>query len=370
MRKRPLGNTGLELSIVGFGGFHLVETSRKEVAYLLNSYLDEGGNYIETAAMYGDGTSERKIGEAVSGRRGEYVLATKTAERSREGAAKSLERSLENLRTDHVDILFMHMPQTVEEAKTVLAPGGAMEAAQEARRQGMLRFIGVTGHGKPAGLLYSVQQHPYDVLMTGFNYYDRFNFPTIEEELLPLCESRGVGVLAMKALADGYLYRSPEPAIRYALSLPVASLVLGINRREYLERDLQIARSFTPMTEAEKAELYRDAPELGRYVCRLCEKCREDGGFAPWEVFLLEGLFDRQMDSYQIPDAAQYALQERLKQWFDQKAWARQEYGALKTRVDPDRDYSALNVLCPYGIDIDRKLKVSHAKLAGGEYLF
>jgi predicted aldo/keto reductase-like oxidoreductase len=370
MEKRQLGKTGLELSIIGFGGFHLVEVPKKEASYLLNTYLDSGGNYIETAAQYGDGISEKKVGEAVFRRRDEFFLATKTKEKTREKALAGLEKSLKNLHTDHVDIFFMHEPQTVDEAKQILAPGGAMEAAEEAKASGKARFVGVSGHGRPAGILYSVQNYDYDVLMTGFNYYDRFNFPQIEGELLPLCLEKGTGVLGMKALADGYLFKNTEIAIRYTLSLPIASLVLGINSRAYLEEDLMIASSFTPLSEKEKEELFRSSQELGDYVCRLCEKCVEGSGFKPWEVFILEGLYDRQMESYRIPDPAFYAMQERLKFWFDQKDWAQEEYAKLPQKVDPERDYSALNLLCPYHIDIDRKLKIAHSKLSGEEYIF
>jgi aryl-alcohol dehydrogenase-like predicted oxidoreductase len=369
MQKRALGRTGLELSLLGFGGFHLVEVSRRDASWLLNAYLDRGGNYIETAAQYGDGASERKIGEAVSHRRSEYVLATKTGQRTRAEALASLERSLANLRTDHVDLFFMHEPQSVAEAQAVLAPGGAMEAFAEAKRAGKARFVAVSGHGRPAGILHSIQNHPYDVLMTGFNYLDRFNFPQLEGELLPLCLSKGVGVLGMKALADGYLRRDPASAIRYTLGLPIASLVIGINSREFLEEDLRIVERFRPLADREKERLYRAAPELGDYVCRLCGRCRDGAGLDPQEVFLLEGLFDRQMDSQRVTEPAAYALQERLKHWFDQTAWAREEYGRLAARVDPARDYAGLNRLCPYGIDIDRKLKVAHAKLTAEEYL-
>jgi aryl-alcohol dehydrogenase-like predicted oxidoreductase len=369
MQRRSLGGTGLELSILGFGGFHLVEVPRREASWLLNTYLDRGGNYIETAATYGDGVSERKVGEAVAHRRDEFVLATKTRERTREGARRGLERSLRRLRTDHVDLFFMHEPQTAEEARRILSPGGAMEAVAEASRAGKVRFAAVSGHGRPAGLLESIRRHVYDVAMTGFNYFDRFNFPQIEGELLPLCRERGTGVLAMKALADGYL-ADPEPAIRYALSLPVAALVLGINRREYLEADLAIAERFTPLSEEEKERLYRGAPELGDYVCRLCGKCAGGDGFRPWEVFLLEGLYDRQMGDGRVPEPARYALRERLKHWFGQAEWARAEYERLEGQVDPDRDYSGLNPLCPYGIDIDRKLKIAHAKLSAGGYIY
>jgi aryl-alcohol dehydrogenase-like predicted oxidoreductase len=370
MDKRTLGNTGLQLSLIGYGGFHLIEVPRKEVSILLNTYLDRGGNYIETAAQYGDGISERKIGEAVSRRRSEFVLATKTSDRSRPGAMKSLERSLKNLRTDHVDLFFMHEPQTVAEAKEILAPGGAAEAFADAKKAGKARFFAISGHGRPAGIQYSIENHPYDVLMTGFNYFDRFNFPQIEGELLPLCVEKQVGVLGMKALADGYLYRNVEAGIRYTLSLPIASLVLGMNRPEHLEQDLAIAENFTPMEEEEKEELYRSAPELGSYVCRLCSRCRGLDGFEPYAVFLLEGLFDRQMNDYTIADPGEYALRERLKHWFDQKQWAQEEYHRLKDKVEPQQDYSALNALCPYGIDVDRKLKIAHSKLSGDVYLF
>jgi len=369
MEKRLLGKTGLELSIIGFGGFHLVEVPQKEASFLLNTYLDGGGNYIETAAGYGNGISEKKIGQAVSSRRSEFFLTTKTTERTKKKALAGLDRSLSNLKTDYVDIFFMHETQTVEEAKEILAPGGAMEAVEEAKKAGKVRFVGVSGHGRPSGILYSVQNHFYDVLMTGFNYYDRFNYPQVEDELLPLCLNKGTGILGMKALADGYLFRNTEMAIRYALSLPITSLVLGINSGDYLREDLSIASRFSPLSEEAKESLYHSALELGNYVCRLCGKCMDENGFKPWEIFLLEGLYDRQMNSYHVPNPAYYALQERLKFWFHQEDWAQEEYVKLVRKVDPDTNYSHLNTLCPYNIDIDRKLNIAHAKLSRKEYI-
>jgi predicted aldo/keto reductase-like oxidoreductase len=368
MQKRTLGRTGLEVSALGFGGFHLVEITSAEAAHLLGAYLDHGGSYIETAAGYGDGISESKIGRGVAHRRGEYVLATKTMQRTREGFVAQLDGSLRNLKTDHVDVMFMHCVQTAEEVDTILGPGGAMEGAMEARKAGKIRFIAISGHGRPDGMLQAIRRHRFDVLMTGFNFYDRFNFPSIEGELLPLCAERGVGVIAMKALGDGYLYRSPAAALRYALGLPVATVVAGINSAEMLATDLDIVSRFTPMTDAEKEELYRSAPELGDYVCRLCNKCRT-ADFDPQKIFLLEGLFDRQMDDMRVTDTARYALRERLKQWFAQAQVARSEYRALDPKVDPSRDYSGLSPLCPFGIDIDRKLKIAHAKLSEGKYV-
>src|SRR5512137_881480 len=118
MQKRNFGKTGLQTSLLGFGGFHLCEIPVAEAGYLLNRYLDAGGSYIETAAGYGDGESEMKIGQTVSKRRGEYVLATKTGERKKEGALASIERSLKNLQTDHLDLIIMHAVGKMEDLDT------------------------------------------------------------------------------------------------------------------------------------------------------------------------------------------------------------------------------------------------------------
>ncbi|MGA2641465.1 MAG: aldo/keto reductase [Spirochaetia bacterium] len=363
MEKRALGTTGLQVSVLGFGGFHLVEIPSADAARLLGTYLDNGGSYIETAAGYGDGKSELKIGAAVSHRRAEYALATKSTERTRAGFLSGLERSLRNLKTDHVDLMFMHAVQTEAEADAILGPGGAMEGAEEARKAGKLRYVAISGHGRPDGLLHAVKLHRFDALMTVFNYFDRFNFPTVENDLVPLCRQRGTGLIAMKAFGDGYLHKSPVPAFRYALSMPVATVVAGINSDAMLNADFSMLARFTPMTDAEKEEIFRTAPELGDYVCRLCGKCRT-GEFDPQSVFLLEAAFDRQMDDMRVGDSAHYALRERLKQWFQQHEVARKEYAVLKSKVNPGKDYSALSKLCPYGIDVDRKLKIAHEKLS------
>lgn len=368
MDNRQLGKTGLSLSVLGFGGFHLVEIDASEAAHLLGAYLDAGGNYLETAASYGDGISETKIGRAVSRRRADFFLATKSTQRTRAGFAAELNQSLRNLKTDHVDVIFIHALQRRKEAEQVLAAGGALEAAVAAKKSGKARFIAMSFHGRPDAGLYALERFPFDVLMTGFNYFDRFNYPSIEGTLLPACQKKGVGVLAMKSLADGYLYRSPVPALRYTLSLPITTVVAGINSRQMLAADLRLVSGFKPLTEREKEKLYRTAPELGDYVCRLCGKCKVNG-FDPQTIFLLEGLYDRQMDDMRVTDTALYALRERLRNWFQQQDVARDEYARLSQKVDPQHDYSALSRLCPYGIDIDRKLKIAHGKLSKKRYI-
>ena len=362
MEYRRAGTTDMQLSLLGFGGFHLIETDNTAASRLLNSYLDRGGNYIETAFRYADGVSERRIGNAVAGRRQEYFLASKTRARDKAGATEELDQSLKNLRTDYLDVLYIHALSTVEDLENALDENGAIQAAIEAREAGKIRYIGATGHGRQEALLQAVQRFPFDLIMTGFNYYDRFNFPSTEDLLLPAAAHRGIGVLAMKAFADGYLYASPEQALRYVMALPVAAIVAGMNTMKLLEEDFRIIENEQPMTEEEKENLFRNAPELGDYVCRLCGECAEEG-FDPEDFFLLEGVFDRQMDSRRVEDSPRYALRERLKQWFGQEERALTEYASLKVRIDPNEDYRHLNPRCPYGIDIDRKLKIVHEKL-------
>lgn len=175
MDKRPLGKTSLKTSIIGVGGFHLVESPQEEVTCILNEYLDNGGNYIETAASYGKGLSEKKIGYAISGRREEYVLASKCGEYYKKEAEILIDKSLKNLKTDHLDILFMHGVQRVEDSEVIMSSNGAFEAVLQAQRNGKVRYIGISGHGQPDALIHAIRNYPYDVLLAGFNYYDKFN---------------------------------------------------------------------------------------------------------------------------------------------------------------------------------------------------
>ena len=214
---------------------------------LLNRYLDAGGNYVETAAQYGDGESELKMAGVVAARRDEFVLTTKCHPRDREAAAQTIDLSLRQLQTDHVDILLMHHVQTRPIWTRILAEDGALRAAEDARRAGKVRFIGISNHGHPEMMIQALERYPLDVIMTGTNYYDRFNFPRLEAQLLPMAVERGVGIVGMKGVGDGYLWRSAEMALRYAWSLPIGTLALGWNTLELLEQDLAWAEAFTPL---------------------------------------------------------------------------------------------------------------------------
>jgi predicted aldo/keto reductase-like oxidoreductase len=365
VEKRILGRTGLEVTILGAGGFHLLEISAAQAQKILNRYLDAGGNYIETAAEYGHGESERKVGPVMATRRNECVLATKCHARTRDAATKLIETSLAHLQTDYVDILFMHHIQEQAELDQILAEDGAVRAAEAARQAGKVRFIGISNHGHPEIMIQALQRYPFDVIMTNFNYYDRFNFPLIEEALLPLALEKNVGIVGMKAVGDGFLWRSAPAAFRYAWSLPIHVMVAGMNTMEMLEQDLALAESFTPMSQAEQEQLFFDAPELGTYVCRLCGKCLPcpEGINIP-RLFELEGWYDRQMWDGVVRDPGDYHLRQGLRFWFGNETRARAAYAAEPTKANACTRCGECEPRCPYRLPIVDKLRHVHAKLS------
>jgi predicted aldo/keto reductase-like oxidoreductase len=364
MQTRTLGRTGLEVSILGIGGFHLVEISYEQAQAILHRYLDAGGNYIETAAQYGDGESERKVGLVMAERRDECILATKCHLRERDAAADLFASSLRRLQTDHVDVLFMHHVQTFDELERILAPDGALRAAEAARDAGQVRLIGISNHGHPQLMLRALEAYPFDVIMTNFNYYDRFNFPLIEEKLLPLALEQGVGVVGMKVIADGLLWRSADIAFRYAWSLPIHSMVAGMNTMEILEQDLALAEGFVPLSDEDRERLYAEAPELGTYVCRLCGKCLPcpEGVDIP-RIFTLEGWYDRQMWDGLVRDPGDYWMRQALRFWFMNEERARAAYAELQVKADACTDCGECEPRCPYHLPIAAKLRHAHYKL-------
>ncbi len=369
MQKRKFGKTGLEASLLGFGGFHLLEIEGKEAEYLLNRYLDAGGNYVETAASYGDGESEIKIGKAVASRRNEYILASKTGDRDKVGCIQSIERSLKNLKTDYIDLIIMHAVGTMEDLDKILGQGGALEGALEAKKAGKVGHIGISMHGQPDVLIKALNSYNFEAVMSTINYYDRFNFPEIEEKLIPLANEKGAAIILMKPVADGLLWKSSPEAFRFAMSQPVSVVVAGMNTREILENDIRFAEEFTPMTENEKEELFTNAVELGNYVCRQCGKCLPcPENITISEIFKYEGYFDRQMRDGIVRDSAQFALRDRLRFWFGNNKMAMDRYQNLEIKADKCTECGECMSKCPYGIDIIRKLKIADYKLSGKKY--
>jgi uncharacterized protein len=360
--KRQLGNTGLELSLLGMGGFHQCEVDSKIVAKVADEFISLGGNYFETARSYGCGGSESKIGRAIAGRRKELVLASKTVQRNAEGVWRELNETLEELQTNYLDLYFMHNVFTPEDIRAITAKGGALEAFIRAKNEGLIKHLAISTHW-PMLLLDAIEVIPYEAVLIWTNYLDYCNYPEIPNTILPTLHERGIGILGMKPLADGYLHNSVDNAFRYALRDNPACLVSGFNSVEMLRADVAaVCRG--ALKDNEMLEVLKNAPELGNYVCRQCKKCSVTESNLLKNLFELEGKFDRQMNDMLPVDAGTYALRQRLCKWFGNAARA-QDFFTQNT------DFLNINTEnfspCPYGLNISRKIQIASAKLSDGE---
>ncbi len=197
--RRTLGATGIDVSVLGLGGFHQVETNEAVLAQLLDAYLEAGGNYVETARSYGAGSSEEKLGRALAGRRDQVVLVSKSGKRDADGAWRELNQTLEALQTDHLDVWLYHGVNTAEDVDSIAASGGASEASTRARDEGMVRVVGASSHW-PLTLVTAMEQLNLDAVMYWVNYLVTCNYPELYQTVAPAaaplgrCQRRGAAV--------------------------------------------------------------------------------------------------------------------------------------------------------------------------------
>ncbi len=263
--RRELGRTGVEVSILALGGYHLgTLPDEKAATRLVHAALDAGLDFFDNAWEYHQGKSETWLGSALAGKRDRAFVMTKvcTHGRGKQTALEQLEQSLKRLRTDHVDLWQVHEVIYDNDPALHYANDGVLEALALAKKQGKARFVGFTGHKSPALHLEMLKRgFPFDTVQMPLNPFDG-QFRSFENDVLPKLVERGVACLGMKSLSgDGAPIRKGvlkvEEALRYALSLPIASLVSGIDSMDVLEQNLAIARAFTPMRDDERAALRR-----------------------------------------------------------------------------------------------------------------
>lgn len=258
---RELGTTGVKVSIVGLGGGHFCRPHIDEAdsIRLVQTAVDEGLTFIDTAWEYHGGESERRLGLALEGRRDKVVLMTKVCGRDRLTAEENLHDSLRRLKTDVIDVWQFHEMNYDNDPEWVCGPGGALEAAVAARDAGKVRFIGYTGHKSPHILLKMLEQgFDWDTCQMPVNAMDA-HYRSFQHQVLPELARRGIGCIGMKSLGgDGQMIAAGLTAAQargYALSLPISTLVCGIETPENLRQDLEIARNFVPMSETEMQTL-------------------------------------------------------------------------------------------------------------------
>ncbi|MBB5343029.1 aldo/keto reductase [Tunturibacter empetritectus] len=284
MPTRNLGKTGYKVGIFSLGGQAALEKHDNfDVAVpIIERALDLGVNYIDTSSIYGgpERWSEQYVGRVMKTRRNEAFLATKTKERTRDGSLRMIERSLQLLNTDHVDLWQLHDIGLPEDVDAIFAKGGAMEALLEMQDQKVVRYLGVTGHYRPEALIDAVNRHNFDTILMAMNAADA-HIHSFTDKLLPLVVEKQMGIIGMKVPSRGRLLASWTPpsldaqrhswegsaiahrpgvmtmkdAMNFTLSHPVSTVIIGCDNIPQLEENVKIAQDFTPLSNSQMAAL-------------------------------------------------------------------------------------------------------------------
>jgi aryl-alcohol dehydrogenase-like predicted oxidoreductase len=289
MPTRNLGRTGYKVGIFSLGGQASLEKANNfDVAVpIIERALDLGVNYIDTSSIYGgpERWSEQYVGKVMAKRRNEAFLATKTKERTRDDSMRMIDKSLELLDTDHIDLWQLHDVGTQYDVDQIFAKGGAMEALLEMKEQKVVRHLGITGHYRPESLMECIHRHDFDCILMAMNAADPHHY-SFNDKLLPLAVEKQMGIIGMKIPGRGRLLSSWNPppveqqkhswegmaiqttnpgtltmkeAVYYTLSRPVSTIIIGCDTIAQLEQNVQLARDFTPLSASQETELVAKA---------------------------------------------------------------------------------------------------------------
>lgn len=327
-----LGKTGLRVSRVGFGGIPIQRITSEECSALFDSVVEAGINYIDTARAYT--VSEQYLGEALRGRRDQFILATKSMARTCEAMEKDIETSLRNLQTDYIDLYQIHNPNDAQ-LDAVLAPGGAMEALRKAKAAGKIGHIGLTAHAKSV-FERALEIEEIETIMFPYNVVERQG-----EDLIARCKDKNVGFIAMKPMAGGAI-EDADLAMRYIVSNPDVTVVIpGMYCKEEVAQNVAAAQNTEPLSAQERERADAILARLGEHFCRRCNYCAPCAvGISIPSVFLFEGYLSR------------YGLED----------WARERYATLKIKASACIECGACESRCPYHLPIRQMLKESAEK--------
>ena len=327
MQYVTLGRTGLKISRLGFGGIPIQRVSAAEAGPLLDAVLSAGINYIDTARGYT--VSEELIGQAIEGRRDQFVLATKSMARDREAMEADIQTSLANLRTDHIDLYQVHNP-TVAQLEQVCAPGGALEALREAQGAGKIGHLGVTAHSLEV-FERALELDWVETVMFPYNIVE-----TQGEALIKKAQAKNIGFIAMKPLAGGAI-EDAALALRFiAANDAVTVLIPGMYDPKEVAQNKAAVEDAAPLTQEELSRMERVRQALGTNFCRRCSYCAPcTMGISIPTAFLFHGYLSR------------YGLED----------WARGRYETMPVKAGACVDCGACEERCPYQLPIREMLK-------------
>ena len=265
MPMRQLGSTGVRISAIGLGGFHIgSQLLESDSIQIIRAAVDDGITFLDNCWDYNKGQSEIRMGNALrDGYRQKVFLMTKLDGRDKKSAEAQLEESLKRLQTDMIDLVQMHEIIRMTDPEKIFAPGGSMEVLVAARKAGKIRFIGFTGHKNPdihLKMLDTAAEHQFtfDTVQMPLNVMDA-HYESFEKKVLPRLVQNKIGVLGMKSMGDGIILKSktvtPVECIHYAMNLPTSVVITGCDSMTILKQALDAARAFRPLDETQVAAL-------------------------------------------------------------------------------------------------------------------
>jgi len=275
---RELGRTGERVSAIGIGGYHLgKQQGPAESISLLRAAIDRGITFMDNCWDYNGGISEVRMGQALrDGYRQKVFLMTKIDGRDKNTAATQIEQSLGRLQTDVIDLLQFHEVIRLDDPDVIFAPGGAMEAVQEAKQAGKIRYIGFTGHKDPSvhlRMFETADKHGFhfDTVQMPINVMDA-HFRSFLNGVAPMAQQHGTAILAMKTFGDPYILQSktvtPMEALHFGLNSPASVVITGIDSPAILDQAFQAVKSFRPMDQLQVAAILaktKDAAMTGKF---------------------------------------------------------------------------------------------------------
>ena len=326
MQYNTLGKTGLRVSSLGFGGIPIQKVDAQRTRELMQELVACGVNYIDTARGYT--VSESYLGEALCGLRDQFVLATKSMARTKEAMAKDIEISLANLKTDYIDLYQVHNP-SLADLEAVCAPGGALEALEEAKAAGKIGHIGVTAHMESV-FERALEMDWVETIMFPYNIVE-----TQGEALMRRAKEKNVGFICMKPLAGGAL-EDARLAMRFiAASQDVSVVIPGMYDVREIRENLEATQDAAPLSAQELAKIETIRRELGTQFCRRCNYCQPcTAGIGISGIFVLEGYLQR------------YGLGD----------WAKQRYAGMAKKAGDCVGCGVCETRCPYQLPIREML--------------
>jgi aryl-alcohol dehydrogenase-like predicted oxidoreductase len=289
MPMRTLGRTGVKVSLIGLGGWHLgfKYIDEKLATRIIRTAIDNGINFMDNCWDYNEGASEERMGEALQdGYRERVFLMTKIDGRTKKDAAKQLNESLKRMQTDHIDLVQHHEILRYEDPHRIFDDEGANAALIEAREAGKISFIGFTGHKDPRIHLHMLEVarengFQFDTVQMPLNVMDA-HYRSFEKMVLPQLVEQNIGVLAMKTLANGTILESKTvtaiECLQYAMNLPTSVVITGCESVDDLEQALTAARTFRPMS--------------GEQVKGVLDKTAEAASRGKYELFKTTSIYD------------------------------------------------------------------------------